>query len=181
MKSIKLLIIIVIGVILMSGCEQIDIAKYEGDGKISIYGNKLFYPGFEIEFDEFDLSNKFSNQYKLTELPEIDKRYVFGLYVQSNASIFEDEIDGILRLKLSNDDGVIFNVNSELKNWRKSIDSSDNNNNLFLSYYDINNFTSFKISDLKNRNEMTLIVDFTPYKYSSKLTAKVLLRAGGSK
>jgi hypothetical protein len=177
----KIAIIIVIGTILMSGCEQIDITKYKGDGTIALSGNKFFYPGFKIEFDQIDLSRKFSKQYKLIDCPEIDKGYAIGLYAQSKDTNFEDKLNGILRMQLSNKNGTIFNVSSDIKNWRKSIVSFDDYEEYFIYYYDNNKSTIFEMKDLKNIKSMTLFVDFTPNKESKKLLADVLLKAGGSK
>ena len=58
------------------GCEQMDISKYKGDGKIVSIGRKPFTSGYIIQFKDFDLTKNFSDRYKIVDYPKIDKQLV---------------------------------------------------------------------------------------------------------
>lgn len=54
--------------ILILGCRP-DISKYNGDGKIISTGWDSLSYGYNIDFDNFDLTKRFHKEYKISNYP----------------------------------------------------------------------------------------------------------------
>lgn len=178
--------LILIGLIFNSaGCNRVDVTTYKGDGKIVPVGNNILNYGFEIYFDEIDLTKPFEKQYSIVGFPKIKPPYFFGLLVVSRETDILKYLKGELMLKVTTSNNrVIFECDSLMANWSDAL-SGDNNvaNKHFLYFFEKDKISAFRLKDVPEPDiqRMTLHVRYEPKSTSERIHGTVLLRVGGYK
>lgn len=163
------------------GCNNMDVSKYEGDGKIVSVG-PLFFRGYIVEFEKVLLTNSFSRQYKIVNLPKNNKTIWCGLFVKSVNDI-GFSVDASLTLTLTLESpkkGIVFSCTAPLKEWRHSQVVNEGYRENFYYFFNGDNSSSFNYKDISKEDHLLLSVN---YESQSKLDIEsiVQIRSGGHK
>ncbi len=168
-----------------AGCNRVDISTYKGDGEIIRTGGYLISYGFEIYFDDVDLTKPFLKQYQLIDYPKINKTYDFGLVIMSKEDEISKFLKGTLSLKLIEplNNKIIFEWSAPMIEWSDGRYKTDDGLYEHFLYYFENKTgkgSFFDLKDLPDTRKLILTVNYDPKSTMVNMSGSIRLRVGGT-
>jgi len=167
--------------IIILGCRP-DISKYNGDGKIVSTGYDFLSYGYNIDFDNFDLTKRFHAKYIISNNPILKDIYTIGLYIHSPAigDELKQSLKGVLSLKLiSQNNDILIDCSAPLYSWRYEESRFDTYYELFAYMLEDNMRSCFSFNNI-NKGPFFLTVDYDPKNTDKKINGSIRFSVGGS-
>jgi hypothetical protein len=177
--------------IAITACHSTSIERYDGDGVIT--ANASFMPnGFTVNLDEFDLRYNYKEIKMLQNYPQIEKNYVFGIYVESVNGKLDRDLNFYLSMKIVTSKGdTLFNCEgyADSWSWGHSAILGKNKEHIrryFIYYMNTEQESIFHLNDVPRDNStLYLHVNYIPSESLTSsnevLTGSIQLQVGGYK
>ncbi len=183
MKVCFFLLVVMLVFTLVSGCNNIDISKYSGDGEIEKIGKWPFSSGYIISFDQILLNRNYSKEFILKDIPLTKKNHFFGVMIQVESSVLDQLKNGQLHMKAySEKREVFFDISEKLIDWRFSKSFVDNSEvKSFVFYLDRALGSDINSTQLEKVDELRFIVQLDGADENPPIEGIIQMRVGGFK